>query len=312
MTPLAGLFFGTKNEKFNAMGKYSYLLLLPTLLAFFTTNTACVGKKKFRAEMANRDSLAHFLNVRNLELNRELGHLKLNLAEKTGEGNALREIYDKQVFEIKKLEKEIERLNSQSSSTQQTLNEEVRKRDSQIADKEQVIQNFGIALQKQEEGIETVLKEFREAFANSPQVDFYFDHKDYKGYLGISEKQLFRPATNQLVRNATAVLEKISKVINSHPELQVQVIGHSDSQSGYKGFQSRLDFSTSRATAVADVLIRDFYVNGSQITAAGRSDFEPRASNETEDGRSHNRRIEIVFQQRVDEVRKMAGEVRGK
>ncbi len=292
------------------MSKHIYLLLLPILFAIAVTNTACVGKKKFRTELANRDSISHFLSVRNLELNREIGQLKLNLAEKTGEANGLTTIYDKQVLEIKKLEKEIERLNSQSSSTQQSLNEEVRKRDSQLADKEQVIQNFGTALQKQENSIDAVLGEFREAFANLPAVDFYFDHKEYKGFLGISEKQLFRPGTDQLARSANAVLEKVARVLNNHPELQVQVIGHSDSQSGYKGFQSRLDFSTSRAVAVADVLTRDFYVNGSQITTAGRSDFEPRASNETEEGRSQNRRIEIVFQPRVDEVRRMASEVK--
>jgi chemotaxis protein MotB len=292
------------------MSKQPYLLLLPILIAFLTSNTACVGKKKFRTEMASRDSISHFLSVRNLELNREIGQLKLNLAEKTGEANGLTTIYDKQVLEIKKLEKEIERLNSQSSNTQQSLNEEVRKRDSQLADKEQLIQRFGIALQKQENSIEAISSEFREALANLPAADFYFDHKDYKGYLGISEKQLFRPGTDQLARSANAVLEKIAKVLNNHPELQVQVIGHSDSQSGYKGFQNRLDFSASRAVAVADVLVRDFYVNGSQILAAGRSDFEPRASNETEEGRSQNRRIEIVFQPRVDEVRRMASEVK--
>ncbi|MCC6725639.1 MAG: OmpA family protein [Saprospiraceae bacterium] len=292
------------------MSKQVYLIGASILVTIFATNTACVGKKKFRAELANRDSLTHFLNVRNLELNREIGQLKLNLAEKTGEANGLTTIYDKQVLEIKKLEKEIERLNSQSSNTQQSLNEEVRKRDSQLADKEQLIQNFGIALQKQEGSIDAISVEFREALANLPAADFYLDHKDYKGYLGISEKQLFRPSTDQLARSANAVLEKIAKVLNNHPELQVQVIGHSDSQSGYKGFQSRLDFSTSRAVAVSDVLTRDFYVNGSQITAAGRSDFEPRASNETEDGRSQNRRIEIVFQPRADEVRRMASDVK--
>ncbi len=292
------------------MNKQVNLLLLTFVLVVFSLNTACVGKKKFKRELASRDSISHFLNVRNLELNREIGQLKLNLAEKTGEANGLTTIYDKQVLEIKKLEKEIERLNSQSSSTQQSLNEEVRKRDSQLADKEQFIQNFGIALQKQESSIDAISGEFREALANLPASDFYLDHKDYKGYLGISEKQLFRPGTDQLARSANAVLEKIAKVLNNHPELQVQVIGHSDSQSGYKGFQSRLDFSTSRAVAVSDVLTRDFYVNGSQVTAAGRSDFEPRASNETEDGRSLNRRIEIVFQPRADEVRRMASEVK--
>ena len=288
------------------MRKHLFLLLPFLVLAILTSNTACVGKKKFLTETANRDSLNHFLNVRNLELNRELGHLKLNLAEKTGEGNALREIYDKQVFEIKKLEKEIERLGSQSSSTQQMLNEEVRQRDAQLAENEQFIQGFGTALKKQEAALDLVLNEFVAALADVPTSDYTTLQKDYRGYLVVSEKLLFKPGTDQMARGATTILEKIARVLNNHPELQVQVVGHADSQSSIKGFKSRLDFSTSRAAVVAESLIRDFYVNGSQLTAAGRSDFEPRASNETDEGRSQNRRIEIVFQQRVDEVRKLA------
>jgi chemotaxis protein MotB len=288
----------------------TYLLLSSLLLGFFISNSACVGKKKYLTEIGNRDSLSHFLNIRNLELSREVGHLKLNLAEKTGEGNALREIYDKQVFEIKKLEKEIERLGSQSSSTQQSLNEEVRKRDSQLADKELVIQNFGIALQKQEAAIESMLSEFRASLQDFPATDFSFEHREYQGHLVVFEKQFFKPGTDQYARGANQVLEKIASVINNHPELQIQVVGHSDSQFSGKGFKGKLDFSTRRAAAVAETLTHDYYVNGSQITAAGRADFEPRASNETEEGRSQNRRIEIVFQQRVDEVKKMASEVK--
>lgn len=289
--------------------KFILPISIPTLFVLLIFNTSCVGKKKFLREMANRDSIAQFLNVRNLELNRELGHLKMDLAEKTGERNAFREIYDKQVLEIKKLEKEIERLNSQSSSTQQSLNEEVRKRDSQLADKEQQIKNFGLALQRHEAAIDMVLEEFRTALSNYPPADFNFEHKEYRGIVVISEKQLFRPSTDQPVRSANALIEKIARVINNHPDLQFQVVGHSDSHSAVKGFQSRLEFSARRAASLAEALTKDYYVNGSQITASGRSDFEPRASNETEEGRSQNRRLELIFYPRVDEVRKMASEV---
>jgi chemotaxis protein MotB len=288
---------------------FSAFISIAVLLLCFA-NTSCVGKKKFLAEIANRDSLSHYLNVRNLELSRELGHTKLNLAEKTGEGNALREIYDKQVFEIKKLEKEIERLNSQSSNTQQSLNEEVRKRDTQLAEKEQVIAKFGATLKKQEDALDAVLNEFRVALQEYPTADFAFEHRDYRGIVVVAERQLFKPGTDQFARSANNVLERIARVINNHPELQVQVVGHADSQTPVKGFKHRLDFSAGRAAAVAHTLSQDFYVNGSQITAAGRSDFEPRASNESEEGRTQNRRIEITFQQRADEVRKMANEVK--
>lgn len=283
--------------------------LFPTaalLLVLFSLSTGCVGKKKFRREIANRDSLSYVLNVRNLELSREVGQLKLHLAEKTGEANGLLSIYDKQVAEIKKLEKEIERLGKQSSSTMQSLNEELRLRDAQIAEKDEIISNFSETLQKQEEGIDLVLNELKAAFLDLPPKDFSYEHKDYRGHFVISERQLFKPGTDQFAKNANTILDKIARVLSNHPELQILVVGHSDSQSSVKGFRNRLDFSTSRAAAITEALTREYYMNGVQLTAAGRGDFEPKTSNETEDGRSQNRRIEIVFQQRVDEVRKLA------
>lgn len=288
------------------MKKQFYYFVSGTLLLLvFLLNTGCVGKKKFLREVSNRDSISYQLNVRNLELSREVGQLKLNLAEKTGEANGLRETYDKQVAEIKKLEKEIERLSKQSSSTQQSLNEELRQRDAQLAEKDKVIAGFGEALKQQEDGIDAVLNEFKMAFQDLPPRDFGYEHKDYRGYLVVSEKQLFKPGTDQFAKGANPILEKIARVLNNHPEFQILVVGHSDSQSVPKGFKNRLDFSTSRATAVTESLTRDFYMNGVQLTAAGRGDFEPKTSNETEDGRSQNRRIEIVFQQRVDDVRRL-------
>lgn len=275
-------------------------------MACLIFGTGCVGKKKFRREMANKDSLAYVLNVRNLELSREVGKLKLDLAEKTGEAKGLSEIYDKQVAEIKRLEKEIERLGKQSSSTQQSLSEELRQRDALIAERDKLINNYGEALKTQETAIDAILDEFKTEFQDQPAKDFSYEHKDYKGYLVISEKQLFRPGTDQFAKTANPILEKIAKVLNNHPELQILVVGHSDSQSSIKGFKNRLDFSASRAAAVTEALAHDFYMNGVQLTAAGRADFEPKNSNETEEGRSQNRRIEVVFWQRVDEVRKLA------
>ncbi|MBI5917531.1 MAG: OmpA family protein [Bacteroidetes bacterium] len=293
--------------------KNTYLLLLPfLLLAIFTTNTSCVGKKKFLSEMANRDSLAHQLNARNLELSREIGQLKLNLAEKTGENNTLREFYDKQVLEIKRLDKEIERLGKQSSSQQLALAQELQQKDAQIAEKEQVITNFGSALQRQQAAVEGVLNELRTAFPASQPGDFYFEQKEGKGYFGISEKVLFRPGTDQFAKTAVAVLEKTAGVLTNHPELQIAVTGHTDNQPvRSKAFKDNWHLSNARATVVVQVLTKDFYLNGSQLTAAGRADFEPKTSNETEEGRATNRRIEMVFAPRVDEVRKLAKEVGG-
>jgi type VI secretion system protein ImpK len=74
----------------------------------------------------------------------------------------------------------------------------------------------------------------------------------------------------------------------------IQVIGHSDSQniSNWR-FSSNMELSRARAQSVVDLLVREGVDTG-KLSARGRGALEPLASNDTEEGRSRNRRVELV------------------
>lgn len=61
------------------------------------------------------------------------------------------------------------------------------------------------------------------------------------------------------------------------------------------------DLSVNRATAVVRLLANEHYVDPARLTAAGRSYFLPKSDNETAEGRSENRRTEIIIQPRLDQ-----------
>lgn len=121
-------------------------------------------------------------------------------------------------------------------------------------------------------------------------------------HVSISDKLLFNSGRSAINTNARAVLGKIAMVINDHDDLQVMVEGHTDNVPMNSGcIADNWDLSVMRATAVVRSLTEDHYVSPERLTAAGRSFYIPKDDNETREGRSRNRRTEIIIQPRLDQ-----------
>lgn len=90
-----------------------------------------------------------------------------------------------------------------------------------------------------------------------------------------------------------AALKEIAALLQETPSLSLLVVGHTDNQGGY---DYNMELSQRRAAAVVKALGSDFGVGASRLRAAGVGYLAPVASNETEEGRSKNRRVELVKQ----------------
>jgi OmpA-OmpF porin, OOP family len=86
-------------------------------------------------------------------------------------------------------------------------------------------------------------------------------------------------------------LAEIAKLLKSEPSLRVHVVGHTDNQGKA---EYNLDLSRRRATSVARELTGKYGVAGNRLDAFGCGVYAPVASNEAEDGRAKNRRVELV------------------
>ena len=88
-------------------------------------------------------------------------------------------------------------------------------------------------------------------------------------------------------------LQEIAKLLRQRPSLRLLVVGHSDNQGGY---DYNLDLSRQRADAVVKVLASEHGIQADRLRAAGVGYLSPVASNDTEEGRAKNRRVELVKQ----------------
>lgn len=86
-------------------------------------------------------------------------------------------------------------------------------------------------------------------------------------------------------------LREIAKFMKENPQIEVYVVGHTDSQGG---FDYNLDLSKNRARSVVKALAEQFEIEASRMTPAGVGLLAPMASNDSAEGRARNRRVELV------------------
>jgi len=126
-------------------------------------------------------------------------------------------------------------------------------------------------------------------------------------YVDISDKMLFKSGSYDITDRASEVLGKVAKVIISQPDIEFLVEGHTDNKP-YNGggvLIDNWDLSVKRATAVVRVLQNKYKVPPNRMTAAGRGEYMPIASNDTKEGNATNRRTRIVILPQLDQFFKL-------
>lgn len=86
---------------------------------------------------------------------------------------------------------------------------------------------------------------------------------------------------------------EIAKLLKADPSLKIHVVGHTDNVGGV---DSNIKLSQERAEAVLQVLVRDHGIAAARLGSYGCGQFAPVASNDSEEGRAKNRRVELVKQ----------------
>jgi len=88
-------------------------------------------------------------------------------------------------------------------------------------------------------------------------------------------------------------LQEVAKLLKGDPKLKVYVVGHTDNVGG---LVANMDLSKRRAASVVLALTTEFGVPAAQLQSYGDGPYAPVASNDSEDGRALNRRVELVKQ----------------
>ncbi len=196
------------------------------------------------------------------------------------------------------LEAKLERAIATSSSVQQELTaKEQRMLEQQ--ERLDLLQNLLDEQRAIMEGLKTTIDKALVQY-RSDELQVY--EQDGKLYVSLQDKLLFPSGSATVNKEGKEALSKLAAVISNSPDIQILVEGHTDNVPIRGRFEDNWALSTARATAIVRVLTNAYDVQPERVTAAGRSFYYPKASNETPEGRAKNRRTEIILTPQLNEL----------
>ncbi len=137
------------------------------------------------------------------------------------------------------------------------------------------------------------------------------EQRDGKVYVSMENKLLFASGSWVVGAEGRSAVVEVGKILAENPDISVLIEGHTDDVP-YRGqgqVEDNWDLSTKRATSIVRILKENKNINPLNLTAAGRSEYAPVSSNQTSEGKSKNRRIEIILTPKLDEISKMLNEI---
>ena len=133
-------------------------------------------------------------------------------------------------------------------------------------------------------------------------------------YISLADNMLYKSGSYEVNDRAEQTLSKIAKIITDYKDYDVLIEGNTDNvpinttADKMKNIRNNWDLSCLRAASVVQYLQDHFGVNPKRLTAGGRGEYNPLATNDTELGKQRNRRTQIIITPKLDQFMDLIGE----
>lgn len=132
-------------------------------------------------------------------------------------------------------------------------------------------------------------------------------------YISLADNMLYKSGSYEVNERAEKTLSKIAKIISDYRDYDVLIEGNTDNvpvnaqSDKMKNIRNNWDLSCLRASSVAQYLQTHFGVDPKRLTAGGRGEYNPIATNDTELGKQRNRRTQIIITPKLDQFMDLIG-----
>jgi chemotaxis protein MotB len=296
-----------------------YLNFSIIFMVILTFASGCVSKKKLNEANAALETHKNLLS-RCEERNKELEGQILDLTRQLELANSnLKKANDDLAaanLKLKSAEDQLLVLKSSQNNLLEQLNtasvinkagaESIKKSLDAISQQSSYIKELTKTMQYKDSVNLALAMNLKKSLSDFNDSDVSIEVKKGVVYISLSDNMLFKTASANINSNAEKVLGKIAGILNDQKELDILVEGHTDNvpMSG-ECVTDNWDLSTRRATAVVKLLQSKYKVDPARMTAGGRSEYVPKASNSNATGRAANRRTEIIVLPKLDQFFKL-------
>ena len=180
------------------------------------------------------------------------------------------------------------------------LKNELSTRSQRISELEQIIASKEASMKALKDAISKALINFE---GNGLTVE----ERNGKVYVSMENKLLFKSGSWFVGPEGKKAVTQLGNVLAENPDISILIEGHTDDDpyTGSGQVKGNWDLSTKRATAIVTLLRENNGIKPENLTAAGRGEFHPVASNDTPEGKAKNRRIEVILTPKLDELSKL-------
>ena len=222
------------------------------------------------------------------------------MSEKAKETKLLLEQLEEAQTKLLKKEDDLNKLSATLSEKENELNNAQRileERSARVNELEKII--------NQKDSLVTAIKnKVQKALTGLEGDGLTIEQRNGKIYISLEEDLLFASGKYVINQTGVAALNKLSGALASQKDIEILVEGHTDNVkgSGRGSIKDNWDLSVMRATSVVKTLLNNKGLDPLQLTAAGRGEHNPIATNETIEGRKINRRIELILSPNLDDL----------
>ncbi|MCB9190089.1 MAG: OmpA family protein [Flavobacteriales bacterium] len=277
----------------------------------YTETQEFFQSKKFKEAFHERDSLCE----RTAELEGVLAATEKDLATTKDDLDRARAQAESLNKDLNAAKKSYDDLKLSSGAQVAGLSSDLEAKQKELAEKEELLKNreerlkmLEEIIKKQDELMTALSDRVKKALMGFEADELSVEMRDGKVYVSMSDKLLFKSGSDAVEPKGQEALIKIADVMKKNLDIGMAIEGHTDSiPIKMNCFDDNWDLSVARATSVVRILTGNG-IEPDRLTASGKGEFSPRASNSTKEGRAANRRTELVLSPKLNELMQLLGQ----
>lgn len=271
-------------------------LFVPALAVLLMTG--CVSKKKLTEVQGNYDNL----KTEHAALQKDYNEAQVRIAEYTADSKSLAARLKEEQERNKEMREAYSKLQSSYQSNVQQGNVNISKLVDEINASNKFIKQLVDAKTKSDSLNQALTNKLTRSLTRQEMNDV--DVQVLKGvvYISLADNMLYKSGSYEIGDRAGETLSKIAKIITDYKDYDVLVEGNTDNVPiSQKNIRNNWDLSALRASSVVQALQNQYGVDPKRLSAAGRGEYNPVASNATAVGKQRNRRTQIIITPKLDQ-----------
>ncbi len=181
--------------------------------------------------------------------------------------------------------------------------DELAEKEELLLQREKALNELRVVIARQDSITRRLNDILRDALLGFQSDELSVEVKNGKVYVSMSDKLLFQSGSASIEEKGKEAIKVLADVLGKNKDIDILIEGHTDTIPIHTAvYKDNWDLSVARSTSIVRILTNEYKIAPTRLTASGKGEFSPKATNSTPEGRAVNRRTEIILSPKLDEI----------